>query len=393
MRYHLAFLSTDTQQIERLQSALAAECAVMPVDPRQPDRDTAIRGLAPHTIMIDMDAAVSAGTALDRVGQLRTQFPNCPLIAIGDELSAQLILATFRAGADDFIDRDAADSEVRATVMARLREHAAAAAEGAWTALVSVLSPAFHEEDFDFALNIALALTEADKSDRVLFVDLSLPASPARTAIGLELGFTVKAAIQELARLDRTFLDAALACDDASGLRVLALSDGGDETEMPAVKDLALLLQVLRANFDRVVVYWGPFSRQALRGGADPNRMFVCCNQRLSSIRDAKALIEELRSARQPAEPALAIHQFDTAMVPSPAEIAEAVGAARFLALRATWPALAMAHNRGRPLILDALSHYSDALRNWLAADGLMPRSEEGNATVRLMQWLRRTTG
>jgi pilus assembly protein CpaE len=392
MRYHLAFLSTDTQQIGRLQTALA-DCAVMPVDPRQPDRDTVVRGLAPHAIVIDMDAAVGAGTTLERVGQLRAHFPNCPLIAIGDELSAQLILAAFRAGVDDFIDRDAADSDVRATVMARLHEQAAAAAAGSKTALVSVLSPAFCEEDCDFALNIALAFAEADKAHRALFVDLSLPASSARTALGLELGFTVNAAVRDLARLDRTFLDAALACDVSNGLRVLPLSDGDSRAEMPTAKDLALLLQVLRANFDMVVVYWGPFSHQAMRGGADPGRLFVCCNQRLSSIRNAKALIGELRGGRQPADPVLAIHQLDTAMVPSPEEIAEAVGATRFLVLRATWQALAMAHNRGRPLVLDALSHYSAALRGWLAADGLMPRADEGNTTVRLMQWLRRARG
>ena len=56
--------------------------------------------------------------------------------------------------------------------------------------------------------------------------------------------------------------------DSDTGLRVIPLADGDAKTEMPAVKDLAMLLQILRANFDAVVVYWGPFSHQALRAGA-----------------------------------------------------------------------------------------------------------------------------
>jgi hypothetical protein len=76
-------------------------------------------------------------------------------------------------------------------------------------------------------------------------------------------------------------------------------------------------------------------------------------------------------------------------MMPSPDDIVEAVGARRSLVLRATWNALALAHNRGRPLSL-TLSPYSDALRTQLAELGLLPQTEPANVTGKLLHWINR---
>jgi pilus assembly protein CpaE len=392
MRYNIAFISSDTRQAERLQAALSADCAVLTVDPRKEDRDIAIRNLAPHAIVMDMRAPMGASSVVDRMTALRRQFADRPLIALGDEMSAQLILASFRAGVDDFLDGEASDGQIRDSIMARLRERAATAGPTGLASLVSVLSPAVSEEDCDLALNIAAVIAQAGNDRRVLLLDLSLPASPARTALGLDFNFTVNAAIREMARLDRTFLDSALARDKLTGLQVLPLSDGDGKGEPPAIKDLSLLLQILRANFDTLIVYWGPFSAQAVRAGADADHLIVCCNQRFSSVRNAKTFITELRS-RQAVEPVLAIHQFDTGLVPSPEEIQSATGASSTLVLRASWQTLAMAHNRGRPLVLGEPNAYGHVLRTRLAADGLLPRQEMSNSTARLLHWLRRATG
>ena len=77
-------------------------------------------------------------------------------------------------------------------------------------------------------------------------------------------------------------------------------------------------------------------------------------------------------------------------MMPSPHDIIEAVGARRSLVLRATWNALALAHNRGRPLSLTPLSPYSDALRTHLAEEGVLPQVEPTNVTGKLLHWINR---
>lgn len=382
MRHTLAFLSADTRLIERLQAALGSDCAVMAVDPRQAEGEAAIRRLNPEAIVMDAGAPAGAKTVLERIAETVAAFPGVALIAIGDEMSAQLILASFRAGADDFIDRDASDAEIRAGILARLRQ--TRQDKDGRAALISVLSPSPCDEDADLALNIASVIAQADAKRRVLLLDLSLPVSPARTALGLDFHFTVGAAIRDVARLDRTLLDSACARAE-SGLYVLPLAGDDNDSILPQPGELAMLVPMLRAVFDTVVVCWGAFSRQAAAEAGD--HVFVCCNQRFSSVRNAKAFLARMGEG---AVPTLAIHQHNPVLVPSPQEIVEAVAPARHLVLRAGWSQLAMAHNHGKPLALAEPSHYGDALRTRLAEDGLLPQATPGNATQKLLHWLRR---
>jgi pilus assembly protein CpaE len=382
MRHTLAFLSNDSRLIARLQAALGEACAVVPVDPRQAEGEAAIRRLAPGAIVMDAGAPAGAKTVLERIAETASAFPGVPLIAIGDEMSAQLILASFRAGADDFMDRDASDAEIRAGILARLRQNKQDRQDRA--ALISVLSPSPCDEDADLALNIASVIAEVDPGRRVLLLDLSLPVSPARTALGLDFRFTLGAAIREVARLDRTLLDSACARAE-SGLYVLPLAGDDSDHLLPQPGELAMLVPMLRAVFDTVVVAYGAFSRQATAEAGD--HVFVCCNQRFSSVRNAKAFLAGMKT--DGARPTLVIHQHNPVLVPTPQEIVEAVNPPRHLVLRAGWSQLAMAHNHGRPLALAEPSAYGDALRGRLAEDGLLPRGAD-HPTLKLLHWLRR---
>ena len=387
MRHNLLFLSGDAKLVERLEAALSADCAVMAVDPRGQDSAAVAARFRPLAIIIDTGAHTGAKTILERMAAVRTQFPGLPLIAIGDEMSAQLILAAFRAGVDDFIDRDASDGEIRSAVMSRLLGKEANDDAGG---LVSVLSSAPSDEDADLALNIASLLAGVASDRRVLLLDLSLPMTPARTALGLDFTFTLTAALRDMARLDRAFLDSALARTSDTGLYVLPLADDESEPALPQPRDLTVLLQILRSLFDAVVVHWGAFSHQVVRGGAVGGTILVGCNQRFSSIRNTKSFFQKLVAAELGADPVLVIHQLDANMTPSADDIATAIGARRSLVLRATWNSLALAHNRGRPLALMPLSPYGDALRTQLAELSLLPQAEPGNVAGKLLHWINR---
>jgi Flp pilus assembly CpaE family ATPase len=387
MRRNLLFLSVDAKLIARLEPALTDDCILMSADPRALDTGAVAARFHPDIVLIDAGAHTGARTMLERMASVRAQFPALPLVAIGDEMSAQLILASFRAGVDDFVDRDASDAEIRTTVLSRLRD---VAVQDGVAALVHVLSPAPSDEDADLALNIASLIAAAPGGRRVLLIDLALPVTTARTALGLEFGFTLSAALRDMARLDKAFLDQALARAPDTGLYVLPLADDETDAALPAPRDLTVLVRIFRSLFDTVVVHWGAFSRQAARGGDTGGTVFLGCNQRFSAIRNAKAFLASLRGVADAAEPILAIHQLDTNLVPSPDDIVRATGARQSLVLRAGWGALALAHNRGRPLALAAPSPYSDALRTRLAEIGLLPPAQTENSTLKLLHWLNR---
>ena len=386
MRLNLLLISGDPQLGERLQKAVTEDCVVMTVDLRTESVDAIIARFVPAGIVIDASTHAGTRTVLEHITTLRGQFANLPLVAIGDEMSAQLILTAFRAGIDDFLDRDASDSQIRNTLLTLLREKGTKTSSQA-NSLISVMSPVPCEEDNDLALNIA-CLIAADASKRVLLLDLSLPSSSVRTALGLEMSFTISAAIRDMPRLDSTFLDSALSRDTHTGLWVLPLAAEFDQGMPPDTHQLTVLLQILKSLFDAIIISWGPFSRQATEIGVATHNL-VCCNQRFSSVRNAKSFLAELKAKAPGVEPVLAIHQFDTTLMPDPDSIAEATAAKTTLALRANWGAMALAHNRGEPLSLAAPSAYADALRTYLAGCGLLAASVAENPTLKLLHWLR----
>ncbi len=390
MRHNLLFLCGDLKLIERLEAALPKDGTVMALDPRTGDSDDLAARFKPDAVIIDAGAHGGAKTVLERMAAVRARFPGLPLIAIGDEMSAQLILTAFRAGVDDFVDRDASDAEIRNTILSRIREKGAGGKDGTGNAQVNILSSAQNDQDVDLALNIASLMAAAGSDRRVLLLDLSLPVTPIRASLGLEAGFTVTAALRDVARLDRTFLDAALVRAPDTGLYLLPLADEDNDAALPAPRDLAVVLQVLITLFDSVVIHWGAFSRPALRAGTVQGAVFLGCNQRFASIRNAKSFLAQLHGAEHGIEPVLVIHQLDANLVPSPEEIVAATGARHSLTLRANWGVLALAHNRGRPLGLAGPSSYSDALRTHLARTGLLPQAPAEHVTVKLLQWLNR---
>jgi Flp pilus assembly CpaE family ATPase len=391
MRYNLVFISADDRLVERLRKALSADCAIMPADPRHGTGRDSVERLEADGIIVDAGGHTGARTALEAIEAVRMRFPDLPLIAVGDEMSAQMILASFRAGVDDFLDREASDAEIHAAILARLRDHAAKQGARASSIRFEILSPGPGDEDYDLALNLATMLACEDRSRRILLLDLSLPASPLRLALGVEPTLTVAQAIRDVHRLDRAFFDSALARSQESGLYILPLADESESrVAFPALDDLSVLLQILRAMFDAVVVFWGPFSRQAMMVGAggDRRRMLLCCNQRFSSVRNARLLLAEL-NADGPAgrDVVLAVHLLAPDLAPGAKDIARAVGADRFIALRTSWVALAHAHNQGRPLSLQGPSPYADALEAFLVSEGLL-RARAGAQASRLLHWL-----
>ncbi|HEU4550010.1 MAG TPA: hypothetical protein VFS01_09950 [Rhizomicrobium sp.] len=391
MRYNLAFISGDGGLIERLQIALSTDCALMPVDPRHEAGLSLVGRLEPNGIIVDAGVHPGARTVLESIAAIRALFPELPLIAIGNEMSAQMILASFRAGVDDFLDRESSDAEVRSAILTRLRDHAAKRGEGNSTFHFDVLSSGPCDEDFDLALNLATMLATEDRSRRVILLDLSLPASPLCPALGVETSLSISQAIGEMHRMDHAFFDTALAQSPESGVYLLPLADeSGDMPVLPALNDLSVLLQVLRAMFDAVVVFWGSFSRQVLEGGDSARRrIFLCCNQRFSSIRNAKALLTELNAGGIGAHVVLAVHLLAPNMAPGAEDIVRAIGAERSVLLTTSWSSLAQAHNRGRPLSLEGESPYTGAVRAFLVSEGLLQAGAKVRAP-RLMRWLRK---
>src|SRR3546814_15281211 len=84
------------------------------------------RQLTPDAVMVDSDARSGAETTYERLASIRQWFEETPIIVVGNEMGAQLILTAMRAGAQDFVDRDASDRELKSVILRHLSAHSAA---------------------------------------------------------------------------------------------------------------------------------------------------------------------------------------------------------------------------------------------------------------------------
>lgn len=389
-------VSGDKQLIAQVKQALEATSTVMSADPAVDNVEDVASQFQPQGVLVDSDVRMGARTAFERLSSIRAWFPDLPMIVIGNEAGAQLILTAMRAGAQDFLDRDAAEDDMRNVVARHIasgRPRSVAASH-----IVTVLSAGACEEDGDFAVNLGAAIAASRPRDGVLLVDLALPASNAAISLNLDLSFRVREAVKEMSRLDRALLDSALARCPRSGLYVLPLAIHGDaETWAVNVHDLRALLEICQSLYDVVIVSCGPFSQQEELLGlpGEDALFFLPCNQRFTSIKGAAEMLRFVRQVRSgDGEPVLVVHEFAPGMAPDAAGIRSAVGAAHAIELPVRWHQLAESVNRGEPLSLDASTPYAQQLSRHLEDLNLVPRlAAEGERMQPIRMWARKLLG
>ncbi len=394
--HRVLLVSGSKELITHIKQSLEAEATVMSVDPAVDNMVEVAEQFQPDGVLVDSDVRLGARTAFERLSTMREWFDDLPMIVIGNEAGAQLILTAMRAGAQDFLDRDAAADDIRKVVARHISAGRARSVTSSH--ILTVLSVGAGEEDGDFALNMAVSIASSRPREGVLLVDLGLPASNTAISLGLDLSFRVKEAVKEMSRLARALLDSALARCPRSGLYVLPLALYGDtDTWSVNVHDLRALLEICQSLYDVVIVSCGPFSRQEelINLPPDDAPFFLPCNQRFTSIKGAAEMIRFVRHVRSgKQEPILVIHEFAPGMAPDAVGIRSAVGAVRAVELPVRWGELAESVNRGEPLGLVGSSPYAQQLTRHLQALNLLPFHDGGEtADQPLRAWARKLLG
>ena len=278
--------------------------------------------------------------------------PLLSVVAVGDGLDNQLVLAAMRAGARDFVTYGARASELSGLIRrlgGRLPSVPVSAARQG--ELVSLVSARPDADGAFVALHLALAL-QRQADNRVLLVDIGQPTGEALAILGMESVFSFADAMRNLRRLDQTLIDSAFTRHD-SGLRILSLSDEPGILERVTTAELYLLLGNLRSAFTHVLVNLtgvaeGELSSQLL---GQANRVLWLVDQ---SVPSCKKGLERLRRLRERSSTLprieLLIERYWPSVPPDSAALGKMFGLELFGVLPASPEARLRAKNIGQSL-------------------------------------------
>lgn len=341
-------LTLDSQVVDRVGAALAGLAILHRADPDPDLALAALQHVRPHLVLVDVaDAGAELTTVLAR---LRNDAPTAALVALGDETAADLILASLRAGAQDFVGRSTGEIALRRVLRPRLERGPRNAAAGRQSPCFAVVGGRPADPAREVALAIALDRC-AGGSRKVVFLDLGVGAQEAEIALDVRCGYGVADALDDVDRLDGALLRSALPRHAASGLALLLLNDYRDPATLDA-GDLGVLVALLRGVYDEIVIHCGtaPFGPGPLALLAAQRRAALVVTQSLASAQAAARGMKQLEVLGvQPRERlVLAVADFDARIQPSALAIGGTLGLGSVVALPECRVALRNAENQGR---------------------------------------------
>jgi pilus assembly protein CpaE len=305
-------------------------------------------------VFFQFDAA-NVETRVAMVERLLDRMPEVPAAGLGAaENSPDIVLAAMRAGARDFfvLRRDEANV---AALMAKLlrRTTTVAKTQQKQGKLFSVLSANSLPETAFVAGHLALALAkQIPSSERVLFVDVALPAGAGTIFLNINQSYSVLDAINDVYRADQTLVETAFS-RHASGIYVLSLPEDLVGRPQVNIDEFTKLLQVMRGLFGCVVVALDGL--QPLDGlrtvVAQSDRSLLLSNQSIIMSRHNKYLLRALRLEDTPLDrTALVVDQYQKRIGLEPENLAELLDIPLAGTLASSGHARIQAMNAGEPM-------------------------------------------
>ncbi len=305
-------------------------------------------------VFFQFDAA-NVETRVAMVERLMDRMPEVPAAGLGAaENSPDIVLAAMRAGARDFfvLRRDEANV---AALMAKLlrRTTTVAKPQQKQGKLFSVLSANALPETAFVAAHLALAVAkQIPASERVLLVDVAMPAGAGTIFLNINQSYSILDAINDVYRADQTLVETAFS-RHASGIYVLSLPE--DLVGRPQINldEFTKLLQVMRGLFGCVVVALdGLQPLDGLRAVvALSDRTLLLSNQSIIMSRHNKYLLRALRLEDTPLDrTALLVDQYQKRLGLEPENLAELLDIPLAATLASSGNTRIQAMNAGEPL-------------------------------------------
>lgn len=205
----------------------------------------------PSIIIIDISHKTEL--ALDIISKISANHKTCKIIVTSSGYSTETIIKAMRAGAREFLPKPLIKDDF-VTAMNKIKEHVSGYnSEDKKCRIITTFSNKGGIGKTAIATNLALEIANMTK-ERVALIDLNLQLGDITTFLDINPSFDISYVIQNLSRIDETFLLSSLEKYKETSLYVLADPPYLEQAEDITAEQISALFDVLKQAFSYIIV-------------------------------------------------------------------------------------------------------------------------------------------
>ncbi|MDQ3137234.1 MAG: AAA family ATPase [Gemmatimonadota bacterium] len=337
-------------------------------------------------VLLDLEDAPDVGVRLAHY--LVEADPHLKVIAVGQTMSAELLLDAMRAGVSEFLPKPVDLAALRTTIQ-RLAPKLTQAMGG--------LKPAHSAKVYAFfsakggsgsttvATNVAIVLHRLT-GKKTLLVDLDAELGEIALLLGMQPRFNFVDLVQNFHRMDTGLLSSYIERHD-SGVHLLSAPYHPDRAEAVGEDQIRRIVGYLRQHYDYVVIDTSKsFSPTTLAAFEQADQVYLVSTVDLPSLRNIQRALPMLKrvTGKTDHQIRLVINRYNSSNSVTPADVERSLGLKIFATLCNDYEAVMHSINSGKPVVLNGNGAYSRDLQR-LGAEiaGVDPPSTGANTRLR----------
>jgi pilus assembly protein CpaE len=284
---NIVLARSDMDVASRLTSAVSDIAIVMRTEPGREPLVSTVARVRSDLVLIDptggLYAQVDIGALIEYTLEVDTAQN---ILAISREEDTPLVLAAIRAGARDVVDRDLDVDQLRSELLGHLQKGARHAPTGP-ASVLTIVSGQLSGGESLFAVN--LAVLRARQGRDILLIDCAVPSTDVGMALDVNITYTLREAIHDLRRMDRTLLDTTLGCHQSSGLRVLPLTLSDEDVQDISPSEMLAVFRPLHGLYGEIILNIGGIRHAGLVADLIDltSTLYLLTTQRLTAVKPA----------------------------------------------------------------------------------------------------------
>ncbi len=199
-----------------------------------------------------VDLSQNTQEKTDLIKQVNAQCPNCSVIALSDSVSVELIVEAMRSGAKEFLPVPVIKTEYLSALKKIISQSALPKSKNNCK-IISVFSNKGGLGKTSLATNLALELSKITK-ENIALIDLNFQTGDITTFLDLKPSFNISYMLENIDKINETFLLSTLERYKRTSLYVLADPPYFKQADDIKPQQITKLFNTLKDTFSYIIV-------------------------------------------------------------------------------------------------------------------------------------------